>query len=57
MINHLSVVSLLSLNLGLIIFIIQGGFFDGMTYSFKRVARAFRKNSLGSRKLRRRLPR
>ncbi|GEB76561.1 DUF3899 domain-containing protein [Sporolactobacillus inulinus] len=47
LINHLSVVSLLSLNLGLIIFIIQGGFFDGMTYSFKRVARAFRKKQLG----------
>ncbi|BBN98461.1 DUF3899 domain-containing protein [Sporolactobacillus terrae] len=47
LINHLSVVSLLSLNLGLIIFIIQGGFFDGMTYSFKRVARAIRKKQLG----------
>ncbi|MET1248104.1 MULTISPECIES: DUF3899 domain-containing protein [Sporolactobacillus] len=45
-INYLSVVSLLFFNLGLIIFIIQGGFFDGAAYSFKRFVRATRKKAL-----------
>lgn len=45
-INYLSVVSLLFFNFGLIIFIIQGGFFDGAAYSFKRFVRATRKKVL-----------
>jgi hypothetical protein len=45
-INYLSVVSLLFFNLGLIIVIIQGGFFDGAAYSFKRFIRATRKKAL-----------
>lgn len=47
MINVLSTVSLVFLTIGLVIFIIQGGFFDSMVYSFKRFSRAVRKNRLG----------
>jgi len=44
-INHLSVISLLFFNFGLIVFIVQGGFFDGVVYSFKRFVRATRKKT------------
>ncbi|MDD9147284.1 DUF3899 domain-containing protein [Sporolactobacillus sp. CQH2019] len=47
LLNSLSIVCLLFLSAGLIIFIIQGGFFDGIIYSFKRFSRTVRKNRLG----------
>ncbi|GGL45826.1 DUF3899 domain-containing protein [Sporolactobacillus putidus] len=46
-INALSVVSLVFLTIGLVIFVIHGGFFDGIVYSFKRFSRDIRKNRLG----------
>ncbi|RYL91473.1 DUF3899 domain-containing protein [Sporolactobacillus sp. Y61] len=45
--DALGTISLLAFNVGLIIFIIQGGFFDGMIYSFKRFSRSVRKSRLG----------
>lgn len=47
LIDGLSTSSLLFLCLGLIIFVLQGGFFDGMIYSFKRFARSIRNRQLG----------
>ncbi|MDN3954203.1 DUF3899 domain-containing protein [Sporolactobacillus laevolacticus] len=47
LIDGLSTISLLFLCLGLIIFVLQGGFFDGMIYSFKRFARSIRNRQLG----------
>lgn len=45
-INTLSIESLIFLMIGLIIFIIQGGFFDAIAYSFHRFARTLRKKQL-----------
>lgn len=45
--DSLGLVSLIFLTAGLIIFVIQGGFFDGIVYSFRRFARSVRKKQLG----------
>lgn len=47
LIDGLSTISLLFLCFGLIIFVFQSGFFDGMIYSFKRFARSIRNRQLG----------
>ncbi|MFX3619607.1 MAG: DUF3899 domain-containing protein [Sporolactobacillus sp.] len=46
--NAAGMVGLLSLLLGAVIFIVQGGFFDSIVYSFKRVSRTLRKRKLGA---------
>jgi hypothetical protein len=45
--DALGLIGLLSLMIGLILFIIQGGFFDGILYSFRRFARSWRQKQLG----------
>lgn len=47
LIDGLSTISLLFFCAGLSIFVYQGGFFDGMIYSFKRFARSVRNKQLG----------
>ncbi|WP_010631322.1 DUF3899 domain-containing protein [Sporolactobacillus vineae] len=44
--DALGLVGLLCLTAGLILFIFQGGFFDGILYSFRRFARAWRQKQL-----------
>ncbi|MFD2617109.1 DUF3899 domain-containing protein [Terrilactibacillus laevilacticus] len=46
LLNALSMTGLTFLALGLIIFIVQSGFFDAIVYSFKRFFRANRKKQL-----------
>ncbi|WP_241654946.1 DUF3899 domain-containing protein [Sporolactobacillus shoreae] len=45
--DSIGLISLIFMTAGLILFIIQGGFFDGIAYSFRRFARAVRKKQLG----------
>lgn len=47
LLDSLGTISLIAFNVGLIIFIVQGGFFDSMVYSFKRFSRSMKKNRLG----------
>ncbi|MCO7174506.1 DUF3899 domain-containing protein [Sporolactobacillus kofuensis] len=47
LIDAVSMVSLFFFSIGLIMFIYQGGAFDGILYSFKRFARATRNKRLG----------
>lgn len=43
--NASFIIGLFALIIGLIIFVIQGGFFDFMYYSFKKVRHSFKKDS------------
>lgn len=45
--DSIGLASMIFLSTGLIIFIVQGGFFDGIAYSFRRFARTMRKRQLG----------
>lgn len=47
LIDGLSTISLIFFCAGLSIFVYQGGFFDGMIYSFKRFARSLRNKKFG----------
>lgn len=46
-VEGIGTVGLAFLNLGLIIFIYQGGFFDSIVYSFRRFSRSVRQRRLG----------
>lgn len=45
--DALGLVGLLCLTVGLILFIFQSGFLDGIIYSFRRFARSWRQKQLG----------
>lgn len=45
--DALGLVGLICLVAGLILLIIQGGFFDGIIYSFRRFSRSWRQKQLG----------
>jgi hypothetical protein len=44
--DALGLIGLIGLMAGLILFVFQGGFFDGILYSFRRFARSWRQSQL-----------